>query len=165
MKISELFESDTKKPLKLDLSRGDMVTVPMGDETMQPIKLGSVKRKEGAEAFMRDLETVTQEHPFTRGMRYFEDGPVLVSIHPDDYHGPDVVSLDDIQSKAPGAGAKAMQTICGIADAHDVTIILYAKGYAHVPTEKLVEYYERFDFFVTTNHGEGEGVDMERHPQ
>ena len=105
---------------------------------------------------------MTHEHPFTHGMRYFADGPVLVKMSPSRDEA-DEVDLDDIQSKAAGAGAKAMQAICDLADQHNVTISLYAEGYAHVPTAKLVEYYKRFGF-QERNEYMGEGQDMIRYP-
>jgi hypothetical protein len=152
MRIRDIFEQDEKKVLKLS---GGMMTVPMdgvSDEDEQEdeakplvIKLGSKRTTTAAQRFMSDFEGVTQEHPFTRGMRYFEDGPVLMHMSASDDFD-DEVELRDIQSKARGAGARALKTICDIADERDVSIDLYAQGYAHVPTLKLVEYYQRFGF-------------------
>jgi hypothetical protein len=139
MRITDLFESENK-PLV--------------------IKLGSRPSKSAAQRFMQEFEDSTQEHPFTRGMRYFVDGPVLVTIR---IGTDDEVTVQDIQSKARGAGTKALKTICAIADTHDVNISLYAKGYADVPTDKLVEYYSRFDFEVRDE--QEDGVDMIRYPK
>jgi hypothetical protein len=144
VKIEQLFESDVTR-----------------------IKLRMGKKSSGeataAAAFIEDFNSMTHEHPFTHGMRYFADGPVLVkmSASPD---FDDEVDLNDIQSKAKGAGARAMEEICRLADKHQVTIDLYAEGYAHVPTPKLVEYYKRFGF-QERNEYMGQGQDMIRNPR
>lgn len=143
MNIRQLFESDTTR---ISLRLGQK---PNGGATT-------------AGAFLEDFKAMTHEHPFTRDMRYFEEGPVLVKMSPSRDEA-DEVNLDDIQSKAAGAGAKAMQAICDLADKHNVTISLYAEGYAHIPTPKLVEYYKRFGF-EERNEYMGEGQDMIRYP-
>lgn len=139
MKISQLFENE---PIRL---KGFKVS---SDDTP-------------ASAFMVDFDQMTHEHPFTHGMRYFEDGPVLISMSAS-RDVDDQVEIKDIQSKARGAGARALARICDLADKHDVSIELYAHGYADVPTDKLVSYYERFGFECRNDMADGQ--DMVRRP-
>jgi hypothetical protein len=142
---------------KLDLTKGNMLSVPMDG----PIKLtgfGSDSRADPAdvEQFLDEWEGMTSPNPMVRGQRIY--GDAVISL--DNWGG--AIKITDIRSLKKGAGSIAMTAVCQLADRHGVPLELYAKGYADVPTEKLVPFYRRFGFEISGDSGEG--VDMFRDP-
>jgi hypothetical protein len=149
-----------------------------------PIKLSGFARtfdpNSPATRCLREFETFCSENPLDHQALVFGNDAVI-KVARGVSEPNDSVEIRDIRAIQKGGGAKALGTLCQIADKHGCSLYLHAKGYAHVPTAKLVPYYERFGFthqagdlsylddVAKTGDGfsdweEHEGVDMERAP-
>ena len=111
------------------------------------IKLGKTAPDEGAAslAFMAELWKDTTEHPTNRIKRIVQGAQVEIKPK-----GNSTVRISDILSHVKGAGTKAMNQICSLADKHGVFIELSAMPYDNrMSMEELVDWYKRFGFSVT----------------
>jgi hypothetical protein len=157
----------TEAPLRLVLSGGKMTTVPMDnrhddEDAPTTIKLRGFKapaRDTGSiDGFLAAVNDATYPNPLDDRQRVF-DGAVA-----EFNRFGSGVTLKDIRSINPGGGRAALRIICDLADEYGVTIDLYAKGYAHTSTEKLVDLYSSFGFVEDNDDFEEEGQVMVRRP-
>lgn len=121
-----------------------------GHLDLRPIKLrGFGTRKINPDApatkMRREVEALCELNPLNDDQLVYQNVAVLqlVRVIEDDDHS---VGLKDIRAISPGGGKQALNMLCALADKHNVTITLYAKGYANVPTKALVPYYCKFGF-------------------
>lgn len=134
------------------------------DITEVTIKLAGFGPKKGTESdgsqerFMEAIRTVTEPNPINPRERMFPGAAVKMKIFGKS------VDIDDIRSTTRGGGRAALRQICDLADEHRVTLCLYAKGYAHTPTEKLIELYQSFGFVIDPDWHDEDGQQMERRP-
>ena len=144
MRITELFEA---APIRLDLSRGGMMTIPMhSDEVIEPTRTITLKgfgKREGTAAsrFIQAWEGSTEHSMFNPNHRMH--GMAAVEVK---QVGTDTVRISDIMSNTRGEGSRAMKELCWLADKYDVEIELSAMGYGKTPTPRLVGWYQRFGF-------------------
>lgn len=152
-----------------DLRENGKMILSLGyhqEELDEALKLGMKQTGSGVQAFLDEFRSETTPNPMNPRDRVFQNVAVLSMSAA--FYNPDTdVELDDIRSISKGGGTTAMKMICGLADKHHVPVKLYAKGYANVPTDKLIAYYERFGFVAEDEYDEesGDGVDMTRRPR
>lgn len=114
--------------------------------------------------FMAEFVARTQESMFNHRQRVF--GMAVIELSPSINDRSSGIHIDDLLSNVKGEGTKALAMICELADAHGVTLDLFAMGYAKTPTAKLIEWYRRFGFIPDPDSigDEVEGMDMIRKP-
>lgn len=112
------------------------------------IKLGS-GRTDNTDAYLRELNSITQEHPFNGRARILGNAAIEV------YAANKNIHISDIQSLAPntGAGSAALKLLTDLADKHHVKLDLTAKAYAKdkkyvTDTAQLAAWYKRMGFHV-----------------
>jgi hypothetical protein len=113
-------------------------------------------RKHG-QAFIKDLDSVSTVHPFNDKLHVIGNAHVHVSYDGDGIHIHDIVSFE----QGSGAGTKALQVLIKLADKHNLSLNLTAKGYASTKTSQLKKWYKKFNF----EHDEAGSQEMTRKPR
>jgi hypothetical protein len=120
-----------------------------------------------ATKFLRAVEEQCSFNPMNDHQLVYKNVAVIDVIR-DFYDKEGAVELKDIRAIVKGGGAQAMEMLCGLADEFGCKLTLFAKGYAHVPTAKLYQYYQRFgfksEFEARPEDLEHDGIEMERQP-
>jgi hypothetical protein len=134
------------------------------DEVLR-LKLGGNDNSR-AQAFMQDLEGLSDDHPFHPRQRIIGGATVEVSPLP----GRNRVHLHDVLSLDPDKGhaTRAIGLLQKLAAKHNVTIELFAKAYAKdkryvTDTETLVKWYQKLGFTIMDEPDEidiDNGVEM-----
>lgn len=146
MLLCELF-SPTLNEMRLDLSGG-------GNGADTP-----------AARFMAEFTTNTESNMFNPRQRVFGMAVIELSHSINDRAA--AIHISDMVSREKGEGSKALAFLCQLADAHGVTLELFAKGYADTPTAKLHEWYGRYGFVDAPDYygDDDEGYEMVRQPK
>lgn len=133
------------------------------------IKLGG-GNNDKASAFMRDLDDLSDAHPFHPRQRII--GGATVEVSPTS--GRNQVHIHDVLSLEPNKGhaTRAMGILKKLADKHNVVLDLFAKAYSNSPshitdTEQLVRWYQKLGFEITDDYDPeilDDGVEMRYYP-
>lgn len=144
-------------------------TVMRVDEVTR-LKLGGGGDNSRAQAFIQDLEGLSDAHPFHPRQRII--GGATVEISP--VRGTNQVHIHDVLSLEPNKGhaTRALGLLKKLADKHKVVIDLFAKAYLRNPgyisdTEQLVRWYQRLGFEITDDYDPeilDDGVEMRYSP-
>lgn len=125
------------------------------------IKLGGVPYEGSkAECFMTKLDAISKSHPLDPKAFILDNCSVLCSPS----NGNTQIHISAMDSLIKGSGTIALTKMCEIADDCDITLGLVAFGYADTPTEKLVQWYERFGFTMSGLGSKKDGFRMSRVP-
>lgn len=93
-------------------------------------------------AFLKDLDTSSQNNPFNNKTHVIGNAEVHVSPDTDGIHIHDIRSFE----QGSGAGTKALEHLIKLADKHSLKLNLIAKGYASTSTSQLQKWYKRYGF-------------------
>lgn len=111
------------------------------------------------EQFINDFVNMTETHPLDPKARILDNCSILLVPFGDRVH------ISAMDSLIRGSGTIALTKLCDLADQHQVTISLLAKGYSITPTKRLLNWYIRFGFIQTGVGSEKEGYRMIREPK
>jgi hypothetical protein len=135
------------------------------DDAPVRIRLGSSDNSR-AQAFLKDFEELSQDHPFSHKQRIIGGAAIEASASRtrNSVHIHDVLTLDPDK----GHATRALRLMQKLAAKHSVTLDLFAKAYTkdrkyQTDTKKLVQWYQKLGFEITDEPDEidfDSGVEM-----